>query len=212
MSEDGLSEERMIERRTAQESRQGRRGRPVLVVLAVSVALMIAAWAGLLIWQGAASPRLRQPEPGRGPKGRDRFRDGLRRSRPGSQRASGALTRSGFTPEGAPSGALRRRDTDSRGSATPGRVSVSTWNPRAPSVPAAAGRITAMSSALLRGRLPRSLEGLRCSELDPGSDCLISSPASSATGIPRRFELPAPPRRLRCPSLGRPAAQCLGDH
>ena len=56
MSKDGLSEERMIERRTAQESRQGRRGRPVLVVLAVSVALMIAAWAGLLIWQGAASP------------------------------------------------------------------------------------------------------------------------------------------------------------
>ena len=46
----------MVERHTAQESRQGRRGRPVLVVLLVSVGLMIAALAGLMIWQGETAP------------------------------------------------------------------------------------------------------------------------------------------------------------
>ena len=46
----------MIERLTPEESRQGRRGRPVLIVLGVSVALMVAALFGLITWQGRKSP------------------------------------------------------------------------------------------------------------------------------------------------------------
>ena len=56
----------MAEQLTAQDGRQGRRGTPALVVLIVSVGLMLAALAGLMIWQGGSSPsRLREPEPSR---------------------------------------------------------------------------------------------------------------------------------------------------
>ncbi len=46
----------MVEHLTPQESRQGRRGRPVLIVLGVSVALMVVALLGLVVWQGEKSP------------------------------------------------------------------------------------------------------------------------------------------------------------
>ena len=46
----------MAERLSGQDGRQGKRGRPVLVVLIVSVALMLVAFAGLMTWQGASSP------------------------------------------------------------------------------------------------------------------------------------------------------------
>lgn len=46
----------MIEQLTPEESRQGHRGRPVLIVLGVSVALMVAALFGLVTWQGRESP------------------------------------------------------------------------------------------------------------------------------------------------------------
>lgn len=46
----------MVEQLTPRESRQGRRGVPVLIVLGVSVALMVAALMGLLVWQGRESP------------------------------------------------------------------------------------------------------------------------------------------------------------
>ncbi|MEE7442480.1 hypothetical protein MOR12E_27775 [Methylobacterium oryzae] len=46
----------MVEYRTSRETRQGRRGRPVLIVLLVSVGLMVAALAGLMIWQGETAP------------------------------------------------------------------------------------------------------------------------------------------------------------
>lgn len=46
----------MSEQLSGQEGRQGKRGRPALVVLVVSVGLMLVALAGLMIWQGASSP------------------------------------------------------------------------------------------------------------------------------------------------------------
>lgn len=46
----------MAERLSGQAGRQGRRGKPVLYVLIVSVGLMLAAFAGLMMWQGANSP------------------------------------------------------------------------------------------------------------------------------------------------------------
>ncbi|MDP4006228.1 hypothetical protein [Methylobacterium sp. NEAU K] len=46
----------MAEQLSGQDSRQGKRGRPALYVLIVSVGLMLAALAGLMMWQGASSP------------------------------------------------------------------------------------------------------------------------------------------------------------
>lgn len=41
---------------SGQDGRQGKRGRPALYVLSVSVGLMLASLAGLMIWQGASAP------------------------------------------------------------------------------------------------------------------------------------------------------------
>ncbi|WP_342108133.1 hypothetical protein [Methylobacterium sp. SI9] len=41
---------------SGQDGRQGKRGRPALYVLIVSVGLMLASLAGLMIWQGASAP------------------------------------------------------------------------------------------------------------------------------------------------------------
>ncbi|MBP31502.1 MULTISPECIES: hypothetical protein [unclassified Methylobacterium] len=41
---------------SGQDSRQGKRGRPALYVLIVSVGLMLTSLAGLMIWQGATAP------------------------------------------------------------------------------------------------------------------------------------------------------------
>ncbi|MCJ2052321.1 hypothetical protein, partial [Methylobacterium sp. J-070] len=41
---------------SGQDSRQGKRGRPALYVLIVSVGLMLTSAVGLMIWQGANSP------------------------------------------------------------------------------------------------------------------------------------------------------------
>lgn len=46
----------MTEPLSGQAGRQGKRGKPVLYVLIASVALMLAAFAGLMVWQGASSP------------------------------------------------------------------------------------------------------------------------------------------------------------
>ncbi|TXN60853.1 hypothetical protein FV232_27795 [Methylobacterium sp. WL30] len=46
----------MTEHISGQDSRQGKRGRPALYVLIVSVGLMLTSLAGLMIWQGANSP------------------------------------------------------------------------------------------------------------------------------------------------------------
>lgn len=46
----------MVERLSGQAGRQGRRGKPALIVLVVSVGLMVLALAGLMTWQGANSP------------------------------------------------------------------------------------------------------------------------------------------------------------
>lgn len=46
----------MAEQLSGQDGRQGKRGRPALYVLIVSVSLMLAALAGLMIWQGGSSP------------------------------------------------------------------------------------------------------------------------------------------------------------
>lgn len=46
----------MAEQLSGQAGRQGRRGKPVLYVLIASVALMLMAFAGLMVWQGANSP------------------------------------------------------------------------------------------------------------------------------------------------------------
>ncbi|WP_336491878.1 hypothetical protein [Methylobacterium nigriterrae] len=42
----------MAEQLTGQAGRQGKRGKPALYVLVVSVGLMLAALVGLLLWQG----------------------------------------------------------------------------------------------------------------------------------------------------------------
>ena len=47
----------MAEQLSGQDGRQGKRGRPALIVLIASVALMVAALAGLMTWQGANSPK-----------------------------------------------------------------------------------------------------------------------------------------------------------
>jgi hypothetical protein len=44
------------EHTSGQDSRQGKRGKPALYVLIVSVGLMLTSLAGLMIWQGANSP------------------------------------------------------------------------------------------------------------------------------------------------------------
>ncbi len=41
---------------SGQDSRQGKRGRPALYVLIVSVGLVLTSLAGLMIWQGATAP------------------------------------------------------------------------------------------------------------------------------------------------------------
>ncbi|MCJ2093899.1 MULTISPECIES: hypothetical protein [unclassified Methylobacterium] len=46
----------MAEQLSGQDGRQGKRGRPALIVLIASVGLMVAALAGLMTWQGASSP------------------------------------------------------------------------------------------------------------------------------------------------------------
>ncbi|MCJ2139079.1 hypothetical protein [Methylobacterium sp. E-066] len=46
----------MSEDISGQDSRQGKRGRPALYVLIISVGLMLTSLAGLMIWQGASSP------------------------------------------------------------------------------------------------------------------------------------------------------------
>lgn len=46
----------MAEQLSGQDGRQGKRGRPALYVLIGSVSLMLAALAGLMIWQGGSSP------------------------------------------------------------------------------------------------------------------------------------------------------------
>ena len=46
----------MAEQLSGQDGRQGKRGKPVLYVLIASVALMLMAFAGLMVWQGASSP------------------------------------------------------------------------------------------------------------------------------------------------------------
>lgn len=46
----------MAEQLSGQDGRQGKRGKPALVVLVVSVGLMLAAFVGLMTWQGANSP------------------------------------------------------------------------------------------------------------------------------------------------------------
>lgn len=46
----------MAEQLSGQDGRQGKRGKPALYVLIVSVGLMLAALAGLMIWQGGNSP------------------------------------------------------------------------------------------------------------------------------------------------------------
>jgi len=46
----------VAEQLSGQDGRQGKRGRPALYVLIVSVGLMLAALAGLMMWQGASSP------------------------------------------------------------------------------------------------------------------------------------------------------------
>ena len=46
----------MAEQLSGQDGRQGKRGRPALYVLIVSVGLMVAALAGLMMWQGESSP------------------------------------------------------------------------------------------------------------------------------------------------------------
>lgn len=46
----------MLDHISGQDGRQGKRGRPALYVLIVSVGLMLASLAGLMIWQGASAP------------------------------------------------------------------------------------------------------------------------------------------------------------
>ncbi|MCJ2101836.1 hypothetical protein [Methylobacterium sp. E-046] len=46
----------MSEHTSGQDSRQGKRGRPALYVLIISVGLMLTSAVGLMIWQGANSP------------------------------------------------------------------------------------------------------------------------------------------------------------
>ena len=46
----------MAEQISGEDGRQGRRGKPALYVLIVSVGLMLISLAGLMIWQGANSP------------------------------------------------------------------------------------------------------------------------------------------------------------
>lgn len=46
----------MPEQISGQDGRQGKRGKPALYVLIVSVGLMLTCLAGLMIWQGANSP------------------------------------------------------------------------------------------------------------------------------------------------------------
>ena len=46
----------MAEQLSGQDGRQGKRGRPALYVLIVSVGLMLVALAGLMMWQGGSSP------------------------------------------------------------------------------------------------------------------------------------------------------------
>jgi hypothetical protein len=46
----------VAEQLSGQDGRQGKRGRPALYVLIVSVGLMLAALAGLMLWQGKSSP------------------------------------------------------------------------------------------------------------------------------------------------------------
>ena len=41
---------------SGEDGRQGKRGRPALYVLIVSVGLMLTSLAGLMIWQGANAP------------------------------------------------------------------------------------------------------------------------------------------------------------
>lgn len=46
----------MAEHLSGQDGRQGKRGKPALYVLIVSVGLMLAALAGLMMWQGENAP------------------------------------------------------------------------------------------------------------------------------------------------------------
>jgi len=46
----------MVQQLHPQESRQGKRGKPVLFVLLGSLALLAVAIVGLMSWQGAKSP------------------------------------------------------------------------------------------------------------------------------------------------------------
>ena len=46
----------VTEQLSSQDSRQGKRGKPALLVLIVSVGMMLASLAGLMIWQGGSSP------------------------------------------------------------------------------------------------------------------------------------------------------------
>ncbi|MCJ2133077.1 hypothetical protein MKK69_03185 [Methylobacterium sp. J-026] len=46
----------MAEQLSGQDGRQGKRGKPALYVLIVSVGLMLAAFAGLMVWQGGSAP------------------------------------------------------------------------------------------------------------------------------------------------------------
>lgn len=47
----------MAEELKGQEGRQGKRGKPTLVVLGVSVALALVAMVGLLTWNGSNAPQ-----------------------------------------------------------------------------------------------------------------------------------------------------------
>ncbi len=47
----------MVDNKPAVEARQGRRGQPVLYVLAASLALLAIALVGLLTWQGETAPK-----------------------------------------------------------------------------------------------------------------------------------------------------------
>ncbi|MCJ2054692.1 hypothetical protein [Methylobacterium sp. J-070] len=46
----------MAEQLSGQDVRQGKRGKPALYVLIISLGLMLAALAGLMTWQGGTSP------------------------------------------------------------------------------------------------------------------------------------------------------------
>jgi flagellar basal body-associated protein FliL len=86
----------MAEQLSGQDGRQGKRGKPALYVLIVSVALMAAALAGLMTWQGANSP----------PDYASKSQDASRKQITGSENGTGGTTspsNSSVVPGGNPS-------------------------------------------------------------------------------------------------------------